>query len=115
MEEMTDLFAENGINMSVEQISEMFSVVKEINDKEWLQKNSGSSYFIPIINKHKTTIGDGVFIGSGVELVAPVNIGAGATIGAGSTITKTAPDGELTVGRSKQVTIKGWKKPTKEK
>ena len=36
MEEMTDLFAENGINMSVEQISEMFSVVKEINDKEWL-------------------------------------------------------------------------------
>ena len=58
MEEMTDLFAENGINMSVEQISEMFSVVKEINDKEWLQKNSGSSYFIPMINKHKTTMED---------------------------------------------------------
>ncbi len=66
-------------------------------------------------NKHKTTIGDNVFIGSGVELVAPVTIGAGATIGAGSTITKTAPDGELTIGRSKQVTIKGWRKPTKEK
>ena len=66
-------------------------------------------------NKHKTTIGDHVFIGSGVELVAPVRIGAGATIGAGSTITKTAPEGELTIGRSKQVTIKGWRKPTKEK
>jgi bifunctional UDP-N-acetylglucosamine pyrophosphorylase/glucosamine-1-phosphate N-acetyltransferase len=66
-------------------------------------------------NKHKTTIGDDVFIGSGVELVAPVTIGAGATIGAGSTITKSAPDGELTIGRSKQVTIRGWKKPTKEK
>ena len=65
-------------------------------------------------NKHKTTIGDDVFIGSGVELVAPVEIGPGATIGAGSTITKTAPDGELTLERSKQVTIKGWKKPTKE-
>ena len=58
MEEMTDLFAENGINMSVEQIAEMFSVVQEINDKEWLQKNSGSSYFIPIVNKHKTTMED---------------------------------------------------------
>ncbi len=66
-------------------------------------------------NKHKTTIGDHVFIGSGVELVAPVKIGEGATIGAGSTITKSAPDGELTIGRSKQVTIKGWRKPTKEK
>ena len=66
-------------------------------------------------NKHKTTIGDNVFIGSGVELVAPVEIGAGATIGAGSTITKVAPDGELTLERSKQVTVKGWKKPSKDK
>ncbi len=66
-------------------------------------------------NKHKTTIGNDVFIGSGVNLVAPIKIGAGATIGAGSTLTKPAPDGELTLERSKQVTIKGWKKPTKEK
>ena len=58
MEEMTDLFAENGINMSVEQISEMFSVVQEINEQEWLKKNSGSSLFIPIVNKHKTTMED---------------------------------------------------------
>jgi bifunctional UDP-N-acetylglucosamine pyrophosphorylase/glucosamine-1-phosphate N-acetyltransferase len=65
-------------------------------------------------NKHKTTIGDNVFIGSGVNLVAPVEVGAGATIGAGSTITKLAPEGQLTVGRSRQVSIKGWKKPTKE-
>ena len=55
-----------------------------------------------------------MFIGSGVELVAPVKVGAGATIGAGSTITKSAPEGELTVGRSRQVTIKGWKKPVKK-
>ena len=65
-------------------------------------------------NKHKTTIGNDVFIGSGVELVAPVKVGAGATIGAGSTITKSAPEGELTVGRARQVTIKGWAKPVKK-
>ena len=65
-------------------------------------------------NKHKTTIGDNVFIGSGVNLVAPVEIGKGATIGAGSTITKPAPDEQLTIERSKQITIKGWKKPVKK-
>lgn len=64
-------------------------------------------------NKHQTIIGDNVFIGSGVNLVAPVKVGDGATIGAGSTITKTAPDGKLTVGRARQITIKGWNKPTK--
>ena len=64
-------------------------------------------------NKHQTVIGDNAFIGSGVELVAPVNIGAGATIGAGSTISKDAPEGELTLERSKQTTIKGWKRPKK--
>jgi len=65
-------------------------------------------------NKHKTVIGDGAFIGSGVELVAPVEIGAGATIGAGSTITKDTPPGELTLSRSKQATIPGWKRPVKK-
>lgn len=65
-------------------------------------------------NKHKTTIGDNVFIGSGVNLVAPVEIGKGATIGAGSTITKPAPGEQLTLERSKQITIKGWKKPVKK-
>jgi bifunctional UDP-N-acetylglucosamine pyrophosphorylase/glucosamine-1-phosphate N-acetyltransferase len=65
-------------------------------------------------NKHKTTIGDGAFIGSGVNLVAPVEVGKGATIGAGSTITKPAPDDKLTLERAKQMTIEGWKKPTKK-
>lgn len=63
--------------------------------------------------KHKTVIGDGAFIGSGVELVAPVTVGMGATIGAGTTLSKDAPDNQLTVERAKQVTIAGWKKPTK--
>jgi bifunctional UDP-N-acetylglucosamine pyrophosphorylase/glucosamine-1-phosphate N-acetyltransferase len=65
-------------------------------------------------NKHKTTIGDDVFIGSGVNLVAPIEIGKGATIGAGSTITKPAPEDQLTLERSKQMSIKGWKKPSKD-
>ena len=66
-------------------------------------------------NKHQTIIGDNAFIGSGVELVAPVNIGPGATIGAGSTIGKDAAEGELTLARSKQTTIKGWRRPKKSK
>jgi bifunctional UDP-N-acetylglucosamine pyrophosphorylase/glucosamine-1-phosphate N-acetyltransferase len=66
-------------------------------------------------NKHKTTIGDNASIGSGVNLVAPINVGAGATIGAGSTITKPVPDGQLVLERSKQVSVPGWKRPTKKK
>ncbi len=65
------------------------------------------------VNKHRTVIGDGVFIGSGTMIVAPVTIGEGATIGAGSTITKPAPAGKLTLERSKQQTIDSWKRPTK--
>jgi bifunctional UDP-N-acetylglucosamine pyrophosphorylase/glucosamine-1-phosphate N-acetyltransferase len=66
-------------------------------------------------NKWRTEIGDGAFIGSGAMLVAPVTIGAGATIGAGSTITRDAPEGKLTLERSKQVTLEGWKRPQKPK
>jgi bifunctional UDP-N-acetylglucosamine pyrophosphorylase/glucosamine-1-phosphate N-acetyltransferase len=66
------------------------------------------------VNKHRTKIGDGAFIGSGVNLVAPVEVGSGATIGAGSTITKDAPDDQLTLERSKQLTVRGWKRPAKK-
>ena len=65
-------------------------------------------------NKHRTVIGDDAFIGSDTQLVAPVTVGKGATIGAGSTITKDTPENELTLSRSKQVTIAGWKRPTKQ-
>ncbi len=65
-------------------------------------------------NKHRTDIGDGAFIGSGSMLVAPVSVGADATIGAGSTITKPAPAGQLTVERSRQVTVENWERPKKE-
>ena len=66
-------------------------------------------------NKHRTTIGDRAFIGSGVNLVAPVEIGEGANVGAGTTVTKAAPANKLTVGRARQVTIEGWKRPEKKR
>ncbi|WP_321325531.1 bifunctional UDP-N-acetylglucosamine diphosphorylase/glucosamine-1-phosphate N-acetyltransferase GlmU [Thiomicrorhabdus sp.] len=66
------------------------------------------------VNKHKTIIGDRVFVGSDSQLVAPVQIGDDATIGAGSTITKDAPEAQLTLSRSKQLTISSWQKPTKK-
>ncbi|MCG8668605.1 MAG: bifunctional UDP-N-acetylglucosamine diphosphorylase/glucosamine-1-phosphate N-acetyltransferase GlmU [Pseudomonadales bacterium] len=66
------------------------------------------------VNKSKTIIGDGAFIGSNSSLVAPVEIGAGATIGAGSTISKDAEAEKLTLTRAKQMTVAGWKRPTKK-
>ena len=64
-------------------------------------------------NKHRTTIGDNVFVGSDTQFIAPVSIGDGATIGAGSTITKDTPKEKLTLTRSKQITIDSWKRPEK--
>jgi len=66
-------------------------------------------------NKHRTVIEDDVFIGSDTQLVAPVTVAKGTTIGAGSTITKDTPPGELTLSRARQLTVPGWKRPTKKK
>jgi bifunctional UDP-N-acetylglucosamine pyrophosphorylase/glucosamine-1-phosphate N-acetyltransferase len=65
-------------------------------------------------NKHRTTIGDNVFVGSDTQFIAPVTIGSGATIGAGSTITKDTPEQKLTLARSKQFTIDNWQRPQKK-
>ena len=65
--------------------------------------------------KHKTIIGDDVFVGSDCQLIAPVEIGAGATIGAGTTVTKDAPAGKLVISRSPQKSIDGWQRPKKVK
>jgi bifunctional UDP-N-acetylglucosamine pyrophosphorylase/glucosamine-1-phosphate N-acetyltransferase len=66
-------------------------------------------------NKHRTVIGNDVHVGSNCVLVAPITLGDGATIGGGSTIAKDAPAGQLTVARSKQVSMAGWKRPVKAK
>ncbi|PJD92384.1 MAG: UDP-N-acetylglucosamine diphosphorylase/glucosamine-1-phosphate N-acetyltransferase [Legionella sp.] len=65
------------------------------------------------VNKHQTIIEDGVHIGSDTQLIAPITIGKNATIGAGSTIRSNVPPNELTLTASKQKTIYGWKRKTK--
>lgn len=64
-------------------------------------------------NKFRTVIEDDVFIGSDTQLVAPVTVGRGATLGAGTTLTKDAPPDTLTLSRAKQLSVPGWKRPTK--
>lgn len=64
-------------------------------------------------NKHRTVMGEDVFIGSNSSLVAPLNLCDGATTGAGSTITQDVPAHTLAVGRGKQRNIEGWKRPQK--
>jgi bifunctional UDP-N-acetylglucosamine pyrophosphorylase/glucosamine-1-phosphate N-acetyltransferase len=60
------------------------------------------------VNKHRTTIGKGVFVGSDSTLVAPITLEDGAYIGAGSCITRDVPAGSLAVGRARQITKEGW-------
>lgn len=55
------------------------------------------------VNKHRTTIGDDVFVGCNVNMVAPLNISDNVFIAAGSTVTKDIPKGSLTIARSKQI------------
>jgi bifunctional UDP-N-acetylglucosamine pyrophosphorylase/glucosamine-1-phosphate N-acetyltransferase len=58
-------------------------------------------------DKHRTEIGERVFIGTNTALVAPVTIGDGAFIGAGSVITENVPPDALAVERAPQVTKPG--------
>lgn len=67
------------------------------------------------VNKHKTIIGEDVFIGSNNSLVAPVDIFSGATTAAGSTLTQNVPADHLAIGRARQRNIEGWKRPVKIK
>src|SRR5215813_6998049 len=54
-------------------------------------------------NKHRTKIGEGVFIGSNTALVAPVTVGDGAYVAAGSVVIRDVPADALTIARSQQV------------
>jgi bifunctional UDP-N-acetylglucosamine pyrophosphorylase/glucosamine-1-phosphate N-acetyltransferase len=53
--------------------------------------------------KHRTRIGDAVFIGSNSALVAPVTIGDGALVAAGSVITADVAPDALALARGRQV------------
>jgi len=60
------------------------------------------------VNKHRTLIGDGVFVGSDSTLVAPIVIGDGSYIAAGSTITEDVPPKALALGRARQTNKTDW-------
>lgn len=64
-------------------------------------------------DKHKTIIGDCVFIGSDSQLVAPLSVGKGSTIAAGTTVTRNVKENELALSRVKQKQIQGWCRPGK--
>jgi len=65
-------------------------------------------------NKHKTTIGDNVFVGSDAQLIAPVRIDDGSTIAAGSTITKNVGSNSLAISRAEQKSVPSWERPKKK-
>lgn len=48
--------------------------------------------------KHRTVIGDHVFIGSNSSLVAPVTVGNGAKTGAGTVVIRDVPENSVVVG-----------------
>ncbi len=64
-------------------------------------------------NKHRTTIGKGVFVGSNSTLVAPVTIEERGFVGAGSTITRPVSGDQLAISRARQRNLDGWKRPVK--
>jgi bifunctional UDP-N-acetylglucosamine pyrophosphorylase/glucosamine-1-phosphate N-acetyltransferase len=66
------------------------------------------------VNKHKTTIGDNVFVGSNSVLVAPVTLADNTFVAAGSSISSDVPADSLAIARGKQRNITGWKRPTKK-
>ena len=64
-------------------------------------------------NKHRTTLGEGVFVGSNSTLVAPLVIESGGFVAAGSTVTDDVKANQLAVARGRQRNIDGWQRPEK--
>ncbi|WP_298438260.1 bifunctional UDP-N-acetylglucosamine diphosphorylase/glucosamine-1-phosphate N-acetyltransferase GlmU [Geobacter sp.] len=66
------------------------------------------------VRKHRTVIGDDVFVGSDVQFVAPVTIGRNSLIAAGTTVTRDVPPDSLAIARAPQVNKEGWKLKKRE-
>ena len=64
-------------------------------------------------NKHRTTLGEGVFVGSNSTLVAPLVIESGGFVAAGSTVTDDVKADQLAVARGRQRNVGGWQRPEK--
>ncbi len=60
------------------------------------------------VKKHKTIIGENVFVGSDTQFVAPVNIASHTLVAAGSTVTKDSNEGDLVISRTKQTNLAGF-------
>ena len=54
------------------------------------------------VSKHRTEIGENVFIGSNTMLVAPVQVGDAAMTATGTVVTRNVPQGDMAVGRARQ-------------
>lgn len=67
------------------------------------------------VRKHRTVIGDRVFVGSDVQFVAPVTVGEGSLIAAGTTVTADVPPDSLAIARTPQVNREGWMLRKKER
>ena len=50
-------------------------------------------------NKHRTVVGDNVFVGSNVSLIAPLKIGDASVVAAGSAINRNVPSESLAIAR----------------
>ena len=55
------------------------------------------------VAKHKTTIGNNVFVGSNSTLIAPITIEDNSIIGAGSTLNENVPAQALAIARQRQI------------
>ncbi|MHC8441680.1 MAG: bifunctional UDP-N-acetylglucosamine diphosphorylase/glucosamine-1-phosphate N-acetyltransferase GlmU [Candidatus Eutrophobiaceae bacterium] len=64
--------------------------------------------------KHRTKIGDAVFVGANAQLIAPVEIAHGATIAAGAMVTRDVEANALAISRTKQRNIPNWPRPGKK-
>lgn len=61
--------------------------------------------------KHRTVIGNRVFVGSDSQVVAPIELADGVYVASGSTVTESVHDQDsLVIGRSRQVTKLGYAK-----
>jgi bifunctional UDP-N-acetylglucosamine pyrophosphorylase / glucosamine-1-phosphate N-acetyltransferase len=67
------------------------------------------------VHKHKTIIGDGVFIGSDSTLIAPLEVRKGAYVAAASCITDEVPEDALAIGRARQIVKEGWARKQRQK
>ena len=67
------------------------------------------------VGKHKTVLGDGVFVGSNSTLVAPVVVESDAYVAAGSVVTDDVPKDAIAFGRARQTNKEGRATSLREK